>query len=108
MHPRSGCRSHYLGRVGEETPVDRQDPSSFWTVGTTAMTESEAVETAEHIARVYPEVHAFALNPRTSMTLALDRWTAEMIRDAVASYVEAGGDAGSMLEWFDEWLARAE
>ncbi len=59
------------------------------------MTESEAVETAERIARVYPEVHAFPLNPRTTMTLTLDRWTAQMIRDAVASYVGPGETLGA-------------
>jgi hypothetical protein len=41
------------------------------------------------------------------MTLHLDRSTAEMLRDAVAMFVLAGGDAGNMPEAFERFLAIA-
>lgn len=86
---------------------DRRRPEEFWTVGTTAMTREEAEEAAQLIATRYVEVHAHAVDPRSFMTLGLDRWTAEMVRNAVARLDALGGDVGGVLELVDEFLAIA-
>jgi hypothetical protein len=41
------------------------------------------------------------------MTLGFDRWTAEMVREALVRLAAVGGDVGNMLEDFDEFLADA-
>jgi hypothetical protein len=85
----------------------RQPPKDFWTVGTSAMTAQEAEEAARLIRERFPGVHAFAVDPRSTMTLGMDRWTAEMVREAVARLRAAGGDVGNVLEDFDEFLREA-
>ncbi|MFE9957194.1 hypothetical protein [Micromonospora sp. NPDC005299] len=86
---------------------DRFRPEEFWTLSTTSMSQQEAEEAARLIRERFPEVFVDAVDPRDWMTLHLDRWTAEMMRDAVAMFVSAGGDAGSMLEEFERFLAIA-
>jgi hypothetical protein len=71
------------------------------------MTQVEAEETAALIEERFPEVHAFAVDPRSSLSLGLDRWTAEMFREALLRLASAGGDIGNMLEDFDEFLSYA-
>jgi hypothetical protein len=56
------------------------------------------------LAPTAARVYADPVNPRQVMTLHLDRWTAQTLRDALASFVESGACAGSMLEIFEEWL----
>lgn len=92
---------------GHPISDDRQRPENFWTVGTTAMTEDEAEQAAALIEERFPEVDAFAVDPRAFLTLGLDRWTAEMLREAVGRLAGSGSDVGSMLEDLDEILARA-
>ncbi|MFG3702849.1 hypothetical protein ACGF5C_34070 [Micromonospora sp. NPDC047620] len=86
---------------------DRYRPEEFWTLSTTSMTQQEAEEAAQLIRERFPEVFANAVDPGDWMTLHLDRTTAEMLRDAVAMFVSAGGDAGNMLEEFERFLAIA-
>ena len=50
---------------------------------------------------------AFAVDPGAFFDLGLDRWTAEMLREAVGRSARSGSDVGSMLEDLDEFLARA-
>ena len=88
--------------------TDRIDESNYWTIATTAMTEAEATAVASLIRDAYPEVYADPVDPRAFRTLHLERWTAQARRDAIAMFTESGGDAGNMLENFDEWLAIAE
>jgi hypothetical protein len=82
----------------------RSLPEDFWTVGTTAMTRAEAEEAAEFIARRFTEVHAFAVNPRSSLLLGLDRWTAEVVREALVRYTGPGRDVASLVEDIDGFL----
>ena len=86
-------------------------PYDEWTVGTTDMTEEQASRTARWIEAEFDDVKASAVDPAFSYTMHLDRWTTELIRDALASLSKQGraGDAASMLEDIDDWLAtRAE
>ena len=98
------CMSH-------ETPSrldpERQRPENEWTVCTTAMLQAEAEQAAALIEGQFPEVYASAVNPHTTMTLGLDRWTAEAIREALRRLAASGGDVGNLLEDFDEFLSRA-
>lgn len=88
--------------------ADRQRPENFWTVSTTAMTQTEAEQAAQLIEDRFPEVHAEVIDPRGFMSLALDRWTAEMIREGLVRLRAAGGDVSNMLEELDEFLAYAD
>lgn len=84
------------------------DSADYWTVATTAMRREEAEAAAELITATYPGVLASSINPRYFMSLHMDRWTVQALRDAVALFEASGGDVGSMREQFDEWLAVAE
>lgn len=86
---------------------ERQRPENFWTVSTTAMTQAEAERAAALIEEQFSEVFAQVVDPRSSLTLHLDRWTAEAVREALRRLVEAGGDVGNLLEDFDEFLVHA-
>jgi hypothetical protein len=86
---------------------ERQRPEDAWTVGTTAMTHAEAEHAAVLIQDQFPEVYAHPVDPHTTMTLHLDRWTAEAIREGLRRLVAAGEDVGNVLEEFDEFLDRA-
>jgi hypothetical protein len=55
----------------------------------------------------FPEVFAQVVDPRSFLTLHLDRWTAEAVREALRRLIEAGGDVGNLLEDFDEFLVHA-
>ena len=80
-------------------------PEHHWTVWTTPMTEDEADQAAEWIAKTFPAVHAGVADPRSFLTIGMDRGTVELMRAAVALYVSEGGEVGAMLEIFDDWLA---
>lgn len=86
---------------------DRYRREEFWTLSTTSMTQQEAEEAARLVRARFPDVFADAVDPRDWMTIHLDRSTVRMLRDAVAMFVSAGGDSGSMLEEFEEFLAIA-
>jgi hypothetical protein len=75
-----------------------------WTVLTTAMVRSEAEATARWICATYPQVHATPVDPASSLTLTMDRATVTKLRAAAFQYLAEGGDAGSLLDDFDEWL----
>ena len=87
---------------------DRHDDSTAWTLSTTSMTEAEATRAAATIRSMFPDVYADPVDPRFSMTLHLDRWTTQLVRDGVARLTAEGRDCGNMLEAFDEWLAHAD
>jgi hypothetical protein len=107
--PEIGQRSYNHHVTCEPPPfADRSGEANYWTVTTMAMTEAEATGAANLIRDAYPEVYADPVNPRQFMTLFLDRWTAQALRDAIAMFTKSGADAGNMLEDFDDWLAIAE
>ncbi len=83
---------------------DREAPSNFWTVGTTAMTQQEAEHAAELIAQHFPKVHAFASDPKSSLVFRLDRWTAEVVREALVRYTGPGRDVEVIIEDLDGFL----
>jgi hypothetical protein len=91
------------GRLSEE----RQRPENSWTVSTTAMTQPEAEQAAALIEGQFSEVFVQAIDPRSFLTLHLDRWTAEAVREALRRLVAAGGDVGNLTQDFDEFLAHA-
>jgi hypothetical protein len=97
--------------TGASEPDSNRDarfrPENFWTLATTAMTRQEAEDAALLISERFEQVHAFAVDPRSSLTLGLDRFTAEMMREALVRLASAGGDIGNMLYDFDEFLAHA-
>jgi hypothetical protein len=83
-----GASSGTMGRMSQPDPQPSADasrllPENFWTVATTAMTQREAEEAAGFIGQRFADVHAFAVNPRSAFTLGLDRWTAEVVREAL-------------------------
>lgn len=83
-------------------------PHDDWTVSTTGMTEEQATRTAAWIEAEF-DVHASPVDPAFFYTMHLDRWTTELIRDALVSLSKQGADVTSMLEDADHWLAtRAE
>lgn len=82
----------------------RLRPENFWTVSTTAMTQAEAERAAALIEEHFPEVYADAVNPKSFLTMSMDRWTAEAVREALHRFVVAGGDVGNLLEAYDEFL----
>lgn len=84
---------------------DRLLPENFWSVGTTAMTRREAEEAADLIGQRFADVHAFAVNPRSALTLGLDRWTAEVVREALVRYTGPGRDVANLIEDLDAFLA---
>jgi len=71
------------------------------------MTKTEAERAALLIQERFPDVHANACDPRAFRNLTLDRWTVEMIREAVARLAAACGDVGHLLEDFAEFIAYA-
>lgn len=91
------------------SPLDpeRERPENHWTLATTAMTQAEAEHAAALIESRFPAVYAFAVDPHTTMTLGLDRWTAEAIREGLRRLVASGGDVGNVLEEFDEFHSPA-
>ena len=89
-------------------PDERMGPENYWTVGTTAMTQEEAEQAADLISSRFAQVHADVVEPRYWLSLILDRSTVVVLRESVARFVANGGDAGDLLEDFDEWLAIAE
>jgi hypothetical protein len=48
--------------------IDPDDTSTFWTISTTAMTETEAARAANLISQTYPNVYADPVNPREFRT----------------------------------------
>lgn len=86
---------------------ERQRPENSWTLTTTAMTQEEAHRAAASIEEQFSEVFAQAVDPRSFLTMHLDRWTAEAVREALRRLVKAGGDVGNLIEDFDEFLGFA-
>jgi hypothetical protein len=78
-----------------------------WGVGSTPMPESEAEEIAAYICDAFSEVHAFAVDPRFSYTMGLDRWAAEMLRDAMEVLKANVGNVGNVLDDVNVWLEAA-
>jgi len=76
----------------------------FWTVSTTEMTEEQAQRAVRLIESECPGVGADAVDPAGWFSLHLDRWTTELLRDALVSLARAGGDPGSLLEDVEDWL----
>lgn len=79
-------------------------PENFWTVGTTPMTHAEAEEAAGFIAERFSDVRAFAVDPRASLLLGLDRWTAEVVREALVRYTGPGRYVANLVEDIDDFL----
>jgi hypothetical protein len=73
-----------------------------WVIGSTTMLQSEAEQTAQWICQSFPQVHAFAVDPRDFLTVGLDYVTATKIRDAMAAIEDPGLRA--LIDVFDEWL----
>lgn len=76
----------------------------FWTVSTTEMTQEQAQTAVSLIERECPGVLANPVDPAGWFSLHLDRWTAELLRDALVSLARAGGDPGGLLEDVEDWL----
>jgi hypothetical protein len=77
----------------------------FWTVSTTEMTAEQAEEAAPVIAERFPDVYADPVDPQAFFSLSLDRWTTELLRDALLSLASDGGDPNGLLEDVEDWLA---
>lgn len=84
------------------------DPSTWWTISVTSMNRDQATAAANLIRERFPHVYADPVDPKRMMTLHTDRWTTQLLRDGVAELAARGRESGSMLEFFDEWLAQAE
>jgi hypothetical protein len=82
---------------GERLPM-------FWTVSTTVMTEEQASRASELIETEFPGVQADPVDPAGWFSLHLDRWTTELVRDALVSLHRAGGDVGGLLDTVEDWL----
>jgi hypothetical protein len=68
------------------------------------MSPAEAERAATLIEEQIPEVYANAVDPRHFYAILGDRFTTEMLKDALMSLVKDGGDVGNMLEDIEEWL----
>lgn len=87
-----------------EALVTRKQTPIWWTVSTTEMTEEQAKTASALIEVEFPGVHADPVDPSGWFGLYLDRWTTEMVRDALISLRQAGGDVSGLLEDVEEWL----
>ncbi len=84
-------------------------PYDEWTVSTTDMTEEQATRAAAWIETEFDDVHASPVDPAAFYSLHLDRWTTELLRDALVSLSKQGGDVAALLEDVEDWLTtRAE
>lgn len=96
-------------RKDADVTDDATDPAHMcWDVSTSTLNREQACEAAAWIQATFPGSYADAVDPRSGLSMVLDRWTAEAVRDGLARLVAAGGDVGSMLEELDEWLAAAD
>jgi hypothetical protein len=81
-----------------------RDVAHHWTVSTTPMMKAEAEAAADWICSTFPQVHADSVDPALFLTMHMDRSTVTKLRAAAFQYLAEGGDAGSLLDDFDEWL----
>lgn len=86
--------------------TDASDTS--WDVSTSALNREQACEAAAWIRARFPDSYADVVDPTRGLSIVLDRWTAEAIRDGLARVLAAGGDVGSTLEELDDWLSGAD
>jgi hypothetical protein len=79
----------------------------FWTVDTTEMTRQQAEQASKLIRASFAEVYADPVDPKQWVSMRLDRWTAELLCDALICLHKAGGHIGDLdlLEDIEDWLA---
>ena len=89
----------------ESRPVAHEPRKpKFWTITTTEMTEEQAKSLADRISAEHPGVYADAVDPSAFFSLHLDRWTTELLRDALLALRARGGEPGGLLEDVSDWL----
>jgi hypothetical protein len=76
-----------------------------WTLTTTEMTQAQAEQACSMIESTFPDVYANTSNPAGWFRLSFDRWTTEMLRDALIALKKQGGDVDGLLEDVEDWLA---
>jgi hypothetical protein len=85
----------------------RVDAEYWWTISNTAMSEAEAIATARDIQERYPHVYAEAVDPTCWLTLHMDRWTVQTLRDGIELLAAQGREGLALLDTFDSWLSQA-
>jgi hypothetical protein len=101
----AGCGQAGVVKDEELRELHRQERATFRSVTTTKMTKEQADAAAQLIQKDFPGVYADPLDPRSFLSLRLDRWSAEVLREGLSRVAAAGGDAGNLLEEFDDFLA---
>jgi len=80
-----------------------------WRLLTSPMSEEQARRAAALIEQELAPVNAIPADPRKNLVLAWDRWTVEMIREALVRLAEAGASVPAQLVAnLGEWLAEAD
>ncbi|GAB4062472.1 hypothetical protein GCM10028777_02320 [Angustibacter speluncae] len=68
------------------------------------MTAQQAREASQLITDRFDDVMAGPVDPRSFLTLGLDRWSAEALRAGLAMVADAGGDVGVLMEDVEDFL----
>jgi hypothetical protein len=78
----------------------------YWTLDVELASEDEAEQAIDILNDALPASNRvlYAVDPSQALTWHLDRASVEMIRAALASHAEAGGDVAGLLATCDEWL----
>lgn len=79
----------------------------YWSVDA-VLSERQAQRTVRFLRSAFPKSHATAVDHRHSLSLHMDWHTVVMIRAALATHAEQGGDVGALIEICDEWLSQAD
>ena len=90
-----------LTRVGHNNSVE-----DYWTLDVELASEDEAERAIELLKDALPTGHRvlYAVDPNQVLTWHLDRSSVEMIRAALASHADTGGEVAGLLATCDEWL----
>lgn len=90
--------------MGDDEKAEADFP--YWSIDMPGLDERRAVELAGLVRRSVDGIVPTLVDPKLWLTLHLDRETAEVIREALASATPTAVTS-SLVESFDEWLDQA-